>query len=61
MAKTNTAIAAMEKADTFARQNRLLSEMHHLNTTNLLTNLKNTQAEMSHLSTDMDDVFGYRF
>lgn len=56
MAKTNTAIAAMEKADTFARQNRLLSEMHHLNTTNLLTNLKNTQAEMSDLSTDMDDV-----
>lgn len=56
MAKTNTAIAAMEKADTFARQNRLLSEMHHLNTTNLLTNLKNTQNEMGQLSTDMDDV-----
>lgn len=56
MGKTNTAIASMEKADTFARQNRLLSEMHHLNTTNLLANLKKTQTEMSHLSTDMDDV-----
>ena len=56
MRSTNTAILAMEKADTFSRQNRLLSEMHHLNTSNLLSNLKNTQNEMVLLSTDMDDV-----
>lgn len=56
MKNVNMAISSMEKADNFARQNRLLSEMHHLNTSNLLDNLKNSQQEMVKLSTDMDDV-----
>ncbi|WP_105172034.1 methyl-accepting chemotaxis protein [Pseudoalteromonas sp. T1lg24] len=56
MNNVNVAIEAMEQADNFARQNRLLSEMHHLNTSNLLDNLKDTQHQMAALSTDMDDV-----
>lgn len=56
MKNVNMAIEAMEKADNFARQNRLLSEMHHLNTTNLLDNLKDSQHEMLTLSQKMDDV-----
>ncbi|WP_083271614.1 methyl-accepting chemotaxis protein [Alteromonas lipolytica] len=56
MKNVNEAIGAMEKADTFARQNRLLSEMHHLNTSNLLDNLKDSQAQMVNLSQKMDDV-----
>ncbi|MCP4866730.1 MAG: chemotaxis protein [Alteromonas sp.] len=56
MNNVNGAIGAMEKADTFARQNRLLSEMHHLNTSNLLDNLKDSQSQMVLLSEKMDDV-----
>lgn len=56
MNNVNGAIGAMEKADTFARQNRLLSEMHHLNTNNLLDNLKDSQSQMVTLSQKMDDV-----
>jgi methyl-accepting chemotaxis protein len=52
----NEAIALMQKADIFSRQNTLLSELHHLNTTNLLGNLKNSQNEMGELSAKMDDV-----
>ena len=56
MDKVNHAISGMEKADTFARQNRLMGELHHINTANLLVNLKNSQQELSSLSVRMDDV-----
>lgn len=56
MKNVNRAILAMEEADSYARQNRLMSELHHLNTSNLLVNLKNSQKELSLLSTKMDDV-----
>ncbi|SEG30809.1 methyl-accepting chemotaxis protein [Marinobacterium lutimaris] len=56
MSNVNVAIKGMEDADNFARQNRLMSELHHLNTSNLLTNLKNSQTELGVLSSRMDDV-----
>jgi methyl-accepting chemotaxis protein len=56
MQNVNVAIKGMEDADNFARQNRLMSELHHLNTTNLLSNLKNSQSDLGVLSQKMDDV-----
>ena len=56
MENVNVAIKGMENADNFARQNRLMSELHHLNTSNLLTNLKNSQSDLGILSDKMDDV-----
>ena len=56
MTNVNIAIKGMEDADNFARQNKLMSELHHLNTTNLLLNLKNSQSDLSLLSSKMDDV-----
>ena len=56
MENVNVAIKGMESADNFARQNRLMSELHHLNTSNLLTNLKNSQSDLGILSQKMDDV-----
>lgn len=56
MTEVNQAIEAMEVADQYARKNRLLSELHHLNTSNLLNNLKNNQLELSTLSESMDEV-----
>ncbi|WED22182.1 methyl-accepting chemotaxis protein [Vibrio sp. JC009] len=56
MTNINMAIDSMEKAHIFARQNRLRSELHHINTTNLLINLKNNQHELAGLSSKMDDV-----
>ena len=56
MTNVNIAIKGMEDADNFSRQNRLLSELHQLNTSNLLINLKNSQSDLSLLSSKMDDV-----
>lgn len=56
MKNVNKALAAMKDADTFARQNKLLSELHHLNTGNLLSNLKNNQQELTALADKMEDV-----
>jgi methyl-accepting chemotaxis protein len=56
MENVNEALGSMSDADVFARQNRLLSELHHLNTTNLLHNLKNNQQELSILTGRMDSV-----
>lgn len=56
MKNVNVAIKGMEDADNFSRQNKLLSELHSLNTSNLLVNLKNSQSDLSLLSTKMDDV-----
>ncbi len=52
----NDAIDSMQKVHVFARQNRLKSELHRINTGNLLSNLKNNQAELVNLSSKMDDV-----
>ncbi|WP_394220847.1 methyl-accepting chemotaxis protein [Alteromonas gracilis] len=56
MTNVNVAIKGMEDADTFARQNKLMSDLHQLNTSNLLVNLKNSQSDLSLLSSKMDDV-----
>ncbi|WP_413282905.1 methyl-accepting chemotaxis protein [Vibrio sp. MA40-2] len=56
MDNVNIALEGMHNADVFSRQNRLLSELHHVNTSNLLTNLKNNQQDLSSLSDKMDGV-----
>lgn len=56
MHNVNGAIEGMANADNFARQNKLMSELHHLNTSNLLSNLKNSQSDLGILSQKMDDV-----
>lgn len=56
MQNVNVAISTMEEADNFARQNRLKSELHHSNTSNLIVNLKNSQSDLTALSNKMDDV-----
>lgn len=56
MQNVNSAIKSMESAEAFSRQNRLLSELHHLNTSNLLNNLSQSQAELKVLSERMDNV-----
>ncbi|MCG6217291.1 methyl-accepting chemotaxis protein [Vibrio furnissii] len=56
MDKINHAIQSMHDAHVFSTQNRLKSELHHINTSNLLVNLKNNQQELVSLSQKMDDV-----
>ena len=56
MHEVNQAVDSMNKVHIFARQNRLKSELHRINTGNLLGNLKNNQAELVNLSSKMDDV-----
>ena len=56
MVNINQALDAMREADMFARQNRLLSELHHINTSNLLVNLKGNQQDLTSLSSKMDGV-----
>ncbi|SMS02939.1 Methyl-accepting chemotaxis protein 4 [Vibrio mangrovi] len=58
MRNINEAIDSMQKAHVFSRQNRLKSELHHLNTSNLIVNLRNNQQELVTLSHKMDDVLG---
>lgn len=56
MGNVNIALEGMSNADMYSRQNRLLSELHHVNTSNLLANLKNNQQDLSTLSNKMDGV-----
>ncbi|KOO11317.1 chemotaxis protein, partial [Vibrio xuii] len=56
MKEVNEAIESMHQVNIFGRQNRLKSELHRINTSNLLGNLKNNQAELVNLSSKMDDV-----
>ncbi|ELI5736471.1 CZB domain-containing protein [Vibrio fluvialis] len=56
MDNINIAIRSMHDAHIFSTQNRLKSELHHINTSNLLINLKNNQQELVSLSQRMDDV-----
>lgn len=56
MDNINLALQSMEDAALFSRQNRLLSELHRLNTGNLLSNLKANQQDMMALSDTMDSV-----
>ncbi len=56
MKNVNQAIDTMKEADTFSRQNRLMSELHHQNTSHLLYNLKNNQQELVELGNKMGNV-----
>ncbi|MDP5254241.1 MULTISPECIES: methyl-accepting chemotaxis protein [unclassified Vibrio] len=56
MKNVNQAIESMKEADTFSRQNRLMSELHHQNTSHLLHNLKNNQQELVSLGSKMGNV-----
>lgn len=59
VSEINIAIDAMQKVNTLGKQNKLKSELHNINTTNLLFNLKNNQSELVNLTTKMDDVVNY--
>ncbi|MBR0564526.1 CZB domain-containing protein [Azoarcus sp. L1K30] len=54
----NGAIQAMEDNAQFVAQHRLGAELHALNTVNLLRNLKGNQADLIHVSNEMDGVMG---
>ena len=56
MSSVNTSIDAMSDAYHFSRKNRLQSELHRINTDNLLNNLTANQEELTLLSDKMDDV-----
>lgn len=56
MKNINVAIKSMHDAHVFSTQNRLKSELHHINTSNLILNLKNNQQELVSLSERMDEV-----
>ncbi len=56
MDQVNQAFDSMEHADKFSRQNRLLSALHKINTSNLMSNLRNNEEELSTLSINMDNV-----
>jgi len=56
MKNINVAVNSMHDAHVFARQNRLRSALHKINTSNLLMNLKDNQRELVTLSEKMDDV-----
>lgn len=56
MANVNVSIDAMSDSYHFSRKNRLQSQLHSINTENLLKNLENNQQELSLLSRKMDEV-----
>lgn len=56
MKNINVAVNSMHEAHIYARQNRLRSALHKINTSNLLLNLKDNQQELVTLSEKMDDV-----
>ncbi|WP_420919332.1 methyl-accepting chemotaxis protein [Vibrio navarrensis] len=56
MKNINKAVRSMHDSYIYSRQNRLRSELHRTNTSNLLLKLKNNQQEMVTLSEKMDDV-----
>ena len=52
----NEALDAMQQAAEFSRKNRLMSELHHLNTGNLLKNLAGNQSDLVAVGNEMDGV-----
>jgi len=52
----NKALDAMRTAAEFSRRNRLLSELHQLNSNSLLGNLAGSQQDLVSVSQSMDDV-----
>lgn len=56
MKNINVAVNSMHEAHIYARQNRLRSALHKINTSNLLLNMKDNQQELVTLSERMDDV-----
>lgn len=56
MKNINKAVQSMHDAYVFSRQDKLRSELHKANTSNLLMKLKNNQQEMVSLSDKMDNV-----
>nr|BAL57873.1 methyl-accepting chemotaxis protein [uncultured beta proteobacterium] len=56
MAAINEALDAMKQAAEFSRKNRLMSELHHLNTGNLLKNLAGNQSDLVAVGNEMDAV-----
>ena len=56
MASINEGLAAMKAAAEFSRKNRLMSELHQLNTGNLLKNLSGNQSDLVAVGNEMDHV-----
>ncbi len=54
--RINDAIMAMNDNAQYVVRNKLSSQLHHLNTTNLLKNLKRNQADLIQVNEDMDVV-----
>lgn len=54
--KINTAIESMNINSQYVTRNKLSSQLHNLNTTNLLKNLKRNQADLIQVNKDMDIV-----
>ncbi len=54
--KINTAIQAMEDNTRYISRNQLASQLHSLNTVNLLRNLKLNQQDLMSVSAEMDEV-----
>ena len=54
----NRALIAMREADEFSKHNRLMSELHHLNSGNLLKNLAGNQNDLIEVGQAMEGVVG---
>ncbi len=52
----NVALASMKAAHDFSVKNRLLGELHKLNSNSLLSNLQNNQQDIQKVSQDVTDV-----
>ncbi len=59
IADVNLAIESIQEAHLFSRQNSLKSELHRINTGNLIDNLKNNQANLTSLAEEMDSVLNF--
>ena len=55
----NVALKSMRKAHDFSVRNRLLSELHKLNSTSLLSNLLNNQQDVQKVSQDVTEVVDF--
>lgn len=58
MAGINRAIVAMRESAEFSSRNRLMSELHHLNSGSLLKNLVGNQGDLVEVGKAMDGVVG---
>jgi hypothetical protein len=54
--RVNQSIDAMEANVGYVSRNKLLSDLHELNTRNLLSNLRGNQADLAAVSGEMDEV-----